>query len=186
LEKNIPIFVRVLIALTFTLCSVGFAQEDRSPEPSVDAGNQSIDWLIFRGNFLYAGYTSEAYQGEFVRSGGFSWNPVYQFSDLLDFRGHLGASVLKTANSTGALFLAPELQFFTDLKALTWITFELGGGVQYWMAPEQPMKTLLSSNLLFNFDKDFLGPLQSVYMGYSLGLSFQSTMQVTLGVQLGF
>jgi hypothetical protein len=64
-----PIFLLGFSCLAFGFNSDVFAQEERKPE--------IFDWLAFRTHFLFVGYTSAAYAGEFVKSGGFSWNPAF-------------------------------------------------------------------------------------------------------------
>lgn len=177
--------VKVFILMGLLTMAFAAAPAKSANNPTLKTMNQEIEpeYLLtsFRINVLYATYFS----GE-VGSGAIGWTPGVRFNRNWETRLLIGASLLKDANRDNpTYFLAPEIQILTDFRFFWNLILEVGGGLQKWMTLDGTTNPLLTLNLHYSFNR-LLGPIDTVFIGYSALWNINQQDQVRIGLQISF
>jgi hypothetical protein len=136
---------------------------------------------VFRVNALYATY----YTGE-VGTGTIAWAPTVRFNQDWSTRLLLGLSLLKDANrENSSLFLAPEIQLLNSFRIFSHFSLEAGGGLQKWWVLDGSTNPILTANIHYGYP-GWLGPIDTIFIGYSSIWETETQKQVRAGIQLSF
>ena len=109
-----------------------------------------------------------------------NWTPRYQFSPGLGVRLNLGGSYTKSTTGVAS----PLIDGMAYLGFVSGLTFEVGGGVQYFMS-NGGMRTAAGANAVFPMH--LLGIFDHAFAGYIAALIPNRMMhEAKVGLGIGF
>lgn len=117
-------------------------------------------------------------------SGIVTYNPAFKFSEVFGIRLNLGGTMLKDKIGT----LQPVLEY-TILASIQWspsMVAELGGGQQNFIS-NGGTRNVLSANLIYTWEKNFLLLFDHLFVGYTAALiPTLFTHEVRAGLGINF